>query len=76
MKSISLNKDNNFSLNVSENYKKELECDVSVVSKKYTELIVEYFKFILVQAKFIELTSSWYIFFVNTTITFDIRMMF
>jgi hypothetical protein len=51
MKSVSLNKDNNFSLNLIENYKKDLECDVSIVTKKYTELIVEYFKFIIENIK-------------------------
>ena len=61
MKSISLNKDNNFSLNVSENYKKELECDVSVVSKKYTELIVEYFKFIIENIKLSNLNFAKFI---------------
>ena len=40
------NKDTNYSLNISENYKKELECDVSDVTKKYTALIVDYFNFI------------------------------
>ena len=51
MKSISLNKDNNFSLSLSENYKKDLECGVSGVTKKYTELIIEYFKFIIENIK-------------------------
>jgi hypothetical protein len=61
MKSISLNKDNNFSLNVSENYKKELECDISEVSKKYTELIVEYFKFIIENIKLSNLNFAKFI---------------
>ena len=45
------NKDTNYSLNISENYKKELECDVSDVTKKYTALIVDYFNFILENIK-------------------------
>ena len=44
-------KDTNYSLNISENYKKELDCDVSDVTKKYTALIVDYFNFILENIK-------------------------
>ena len=51
MKSTISNKDTNYSLNISENYKKELECDVSDVTKKYTALIVDYFNFILENIK-------------------------
>jgi len=51
MKSNISNKDNGYSLNSSENYKKDLDCHVSIVTKKYTELIVEYFKFILENIK-------------------------
>lgn len=46
MKSIATNKDNNYSLNNSENYKSALDCDVSEVVKRYSFLIAEYFKFI------------------------------
>ena len=46
MKSIATNKDNNYSLHNSENYKSSLDCDVSEVVKRYSLLIVEYFKFI------------------------------
>lgn len=46
MKSIAVNKDNNYSLNNSENYKSVLDCDVSEVVKRYSLLIAEYFKFI------------------------------
>lgn len=46
MKSIAANKDNNYSLHNSENYKSALDCDVSEVIKRYSFLIVEYFKFI------------------------------
>ena len=45
MKSIAANKDN-YSLHNSENYKTALDCDVSEVVKRYSFLIVEYFKFI------------------------------
>jgi hypothetical protein len=51
MKSTMSNKDNNYSLNVCENYKKELNSDVSEVTKKYTALIVDYLKFILENIK-------------------------
>ena len=51
MKSTLSNKDNNYSLNNSENYKKDLECNVCEVTKKYTELIVDYFKFIIENIK-------------------------
>jgi hypothetical protein len=51
MKNTMSNKDTNYSLNISENYKKELECDVSDVTKKYTALIVDYFNFILENIK-------------------------
>ena len=46
MKSIATNKDNNYSLHNSENYKSALDCDISEVVKRYSLLIVEYFKFI------------------------------
>lgn len=41
-----MNKDNIYSLQNSENYKNSLDDDVSNVIKKYSQLIVEYFKFI------------------------------
>jgi hypothetical protein len=46
MKSISSNGDNNYSLSTIENFKKKIDCDVNVVAKKYSDLIIEYFKFI------------------------------
>jgi hypothetical protein len=46
MKSGIINKDKNYSLHDSENYKKELVCTVSDVTSKYSLLIIEYFKFI------------------------------
>lgn len=51
MKSIAANKDNNYSLHNSENYKLSLDCDVSEVVKRYSLLIVEYFKFIIENIK-------------------------
>jgi hypothetical protein len=46
MKSTITNKDTNYSLYNSENYKKELDSNVNDVTKKYSELIIEYYKFI------------------------------
>jgi len=51
MKSILSNKDNNYSLQNSENYKKEIYFDLNEAIKKYTELIIEYFKFIMENTK-------------------------
>jgi hypothetical protein len=51
MKSSTSNKENNYSLNIIENYKKDLEYSITEVIKKYTELIVEYFKFIMENIK-------------------------
>jgi hypothetical protein len=45
MKGI-VNKDSNYSLYNIENYKKEFDCQVNVITQKYAELLVEYFKFI------------------------------
>ena len=41
-----MNKEVNFSLINSENYKLCLDCDISDILNKYTELIMEYGKFI------------------------------
>jgi hypothetical protein len=46
MKSVISTKDNNYSLHNNENYKKTSEVDTTECVKKYTELIIEYFKFI------------------------------
>ena len=46
MKSVILNKDNNYSLNNSDNYKKSIDCNLGEVTKKYGELLLEYFNFI------------------------------
>ena len=46
MKSTITNKDNNYSLYNSENYKKELDSNINDITKKYADLIIEYYKFI------------------------------
>lgn len=51
MKSIAVSKENNYSLHNSENYKNILDCDVSEVIRKYSMIIVEYFKFIIENIK-------------------------
>lgn len=50
MKSVTI-KENKFSLYTSENYKKELDYDISVIIQKYSELIVDYLKFALENLK-------------------------
>jgi len=45
MKSMA-NKEVNYSLHNSENYKKELECELNEAVNKLSELLIEYFKFI------------------------------
>lgn len=45
MKTI-INKDNNYSLHNIENYKKELTCNLGDITNKYSELLIEYFRFI------------------------------
>ena len=46
MKTNIVTKDNNFSLSNLENYKKDLEVDLSEIINKYVQLIIEYTKFI------------------------------
>ena len=46
MKTIN-NKDNNYSLNYNENYKSELKESTGLITKKYSELLCEYIKFIV-----------------------------
>ena len=41
-----VNKDTNYSLYNIENYRKEFDCEVNIIAEKYSELLVEYFKFI------------------------------
>lgn len=47
MKTTTLDKDNKFSLHNIENYKKDLEIDMSKILNKYFEIITEYLKFII-----------------------------
>jgi hypothetical protein len=47
MKSDGTNKELKYSLQNSDNYKKELENDIEEVTSKYSTLIMEYYKFIL-----------------------------
>jgi len=46
MKTNIVSKDNNFSLSNLENYKKDLEVDLSEIINKYVQLIIEYTEFI------------------------------
>ena len=47
MKGCVNNKDNNYLLSNSENFKKELDTDIGYITKKYYELVSEYIKFII-----------------------------
>jgi len=47
MKNFENNKENNYLLNHKENYKKELNESINIVTKKYAELLTEYIKFII-----------------------------
>ena len=51
MKIIEMNKDSKYSLNNIENYRKELDSDVGDIVKKYSELLVEYYKFAIENIK-------------------------
>ena len=46
-----LNKDTNYSLHNSENFKLELDCTIEEATKTYVDLIIDYFKFILENIK-------------------------
>jgi len=46
MKSVISHKDNNYSLNNSENYRKTLDCSIGEVTKIYGDLLIEYSNFI------------------------------
>ena len=50
MKSV-ISKENNYSLQNSENYRKDFNCNISEIVEKYSELIMEYFKFIMENIK-------------------------
>ena len=47
----SLNKENNYSLNTCENYKKELDTDITDVVKKISKLFLDYFNYIIENIK-------------------------
>ena len=47
----SSNKENNYSLNNSENYKKELDTDITDIVKKISKLFLDYFKYIIENIK-------------------------
>lgn len=51
MKGAPINKETNYSLLSSENYKKILDCDVVEAAKKYSQLIIDYYKFIVENLK-------------------------
>jgi hypothetical protein len=61
MKSVISNKDNNYSLHSSENYRKEFNCNISEIVEKYSELIIEYFKFIMENIKIKKLNLAKFI---------------
>lgn len=52
MKSILQNKDTNYSLHNSENYKKTIDCKTGLITKKYGDLLIEYVSFIYENIKF------------------------
>jgi hypothetical protein len=47
MKTNMSNKDNNYSLHNLENYKKNIDNDISEITEKYYTLLLEYYKFII-----------------------------
>jgi hypothetical protein len=51
MKSAIANKDYNYSLHNIENYKKELNANINEIIKKYLNVLVEYYKFIIENIK-------------------------
>lgn len=61
MKSVISNKDNNYSLQNSENYRKEFNCNISEIIEKYSGLIIDYFKFIMENIKIKKLSLSKFI---------------
>jgi hypothetical protein len=61
MKSIISNKDNNYSLQNSENYRKDFNCNITEIIEKYSGLIIEYFKFIMENIKIKNLSLSKFI---------------
>jgi len=51
MKMMTNQKEMNYSLHNIENFKKDIQVDLSKISQKYSELLIEYFKFILENIK-------------------------
>jgi hypothetical protein len=51
MKTNTSNKDNNYSLHNLENYKKDINNDISEITEKYYTLLLEYYKFIIENIK-------------------------
>jgi hypothetical protein len=51
MKTNISNKDNNYSLQNLENYKKNIDTDIAEVTEKYYKLLLEYYKFIIENIK-------------------------
>ena len=51
MKTNISNKDNNYSLHNLENYKKNIDNDISEITEKYYILLLEYYKFIIENIK-------------------------
>ena len=51
MKMLTNQKEMNYSLHNIENFKKDIQVDISKISQKYSELLIEYFKFILENIK-------------------------
>lgn len=50
MKTLS-NKEANYSLHNSENYKKELDCEITDITEKLSDLLIDYYKFIIENIK-------------------------
>lgn len=46
-----INKENNYSLHNSDNFKKDLDCDIGFVVEKLSQLFIDYFKFIVENIK-------------------------
>jgi hypothetical protein len=46
MKNEMLNKEANYSLSNPDNYKKSIDCSISLVAEKYVDLMIDYYKFI------------------------------
>jgi hypothetical protein len=51
MENHKINKDANYSLFNYKNYKKDFSCEINIITHKYCELLIEYFKFITENVK-------------------------